>query len=940
MSSQPLGREVCAYDYRSSDGTLLFQAVRYEPKDFRLRRPDGHGGWIRSLKGIQRMPYRLPELQAALKENPEATVFLVEGEKDVDRLWAEGLVATTSAQGAESWKQSAVAMETALQGCNVVIIPDADDAGDTYAASAMRTLEPVAKSVQLLRLPRLTHSDKHGEDVSDWLDRFGGTPDELKELVARARVDPTPDLSPDTAHNLEGGDAGWPYRPSPHGLWRLIETAQGTIPLRIANFSARIAAEITLDDGIEEHRWFEIEVRITDVGRRISVPAERFAGMQWVPELLGARAIVAPGSSTKDHVRTAIQALSSDIVERRVFTHTGWRQVEGRWVYLHQDGAIGADGPVADVRVELPGDLRHFALPVPAAGAEAATAIRASLGMTECAPDGIMMPIFAAIWRAPLGHADFSLYLAGQTGEGKSELAALAQQHFGRAMDARHLPASWSSSANALEALGFATKDALVVVDDFVPTGGWSDVQRQHRDADRVLRAAGNGSGRQRMRADTTLRPAKPPRCLFLSTGEDIPRGTSLRARMFILELAPGSVNWKQVTQCQRDAAAGLYSRTMAGYVAWLARQYADISARVLRDVAELRTRAAASGRHRRTPDVVANLAVGVRYFLRYAVDAGAITQLDAQTYWQRAWAALGVAADHQTQHQVAGNPVDRYLALVQAALATGDAYVADVRGGKPGNGDEAWGWQRRPPTADAHAPVEWMSRGRCIGWLEGDNLYLESEAAFAVADRLGQGTGDPLLVSAQTLRRRLHDRNLLQSVDKPRGTVTIRRTCEGQLRNVLHLSATTLFPRVEPDKSDKPVGAQADETAALETSRDSLPGLWGEMAGSGRDPTPSMLAPDEADIRFVGFVGSSAPRDQSRAENGAVVTLLPRGARNPAVNLTSAPDIDRPLPPDRDCYRCRQRCWQWDPDLRQWTYCEQRQGQAAVPSSTEATGS
>jgi hypothetical protein len=53
------GRAVVAtYDYRSTSGELLHQTVRYAPKEFRQRRPDGHGGWIWNLKGIQPVLYR------------------------------------------------------------------------------------------------------------------------------------------------------------------------------------------------------------------------------------------------------------------------------------------------------------------------------------------------------------------------------------------------------------------------------------------------------------------------------------------------------------------------------------------------------------------------------------------------------------------------------------------------------------------------------------------------------------------------------------------------------------------------------------------------------------------------------------------------------------------------------------------------------------------
>jgi uncharacterized protein (DUF927 family) len=77
------------------------------------------------------------------------------------------------------------------------------------------------------------------------------------------------------------------------------------------------------------------------------------------------------------------------------------------------------------------------------------------------------MPLFGAIWRAALGEGDFSIHLAGPTGQGKSAIAALVQQHFGATMEGRFLPANWTSSANSLEGLAFAAKDAVLVVDEF-----------------------------------------------------------------------------------------------------------------------------------------------------------------------------------------------------------------------------------------------------------------------------------------------------------------------------------------------------------------------------------------------------------------------------------------------------------------------------------------
>src|SRR5260370_42080221 len=106
-----------------------------------------------------------------------------------------------------------------------------------------------------------------------------------------------------------------------------------------------------------------------------------------------------------------------------------------------------------------------------------------------------------------------------------------------------HLPGAWSSTGNALEALAFQAKDTLFVIDDFAPQGSGTDVSRYHAAADRVFRAAGNHSGRGRLDSTAKLREPKPPRGLILSTGEDIPRGHSVRARLWILEVSKGAID-------------------------------------------------------------------------------------------------------------------------------------------------------------------------------------------------------------------------------------------------------------------------------------------------------------------------------------------------------------------------------------------------------------
>jgi putative DNA primase/helicase len=168
---------VAEYDYCNEAGTLLFQAVRYAPKRFRQRRPDGNGGWIPNLATVRRVLYRLPELIAGVATGQ--TVYIVEGEKDVERLRALGVVATCNPMGAGKWQE---AYSEPLAGAQVVILPDNDAPGRQHAQQVARSLYGTAARVTVLPLPGLLEKG----DVSDWLEVSGNTREVLEQLVRKA----------------------------------------------------------------------------------------------------------------------------------------------------------------------------------------------------------------------------------------------------------------------------------------------------------------------------------------------------------------------------------------------------------------------------------------------------------------------------------------------------------------------------------------------------------------------------------------------------------------------------------------------------------------------------------------------------------------------------------------------------------------------------------
>lgn len=170
-------RIAATYDYHSESGELLFQAVRYEPKEFSLRQPDGKGGWIKNIQGVETVPYNLPQVITS------DTVYFCEGEKDCESLKKWGLTATTNPMGAGKWKDT---YNRYFKDKNVIILPDNDKPGKDHAEQVARNLSGTAHYIKIVTLPELP--DKG--DVSDWI-QSGHTREELQLLIAT-----TPECKP------------------------------------------------------------------------------------------------------------------------------------------------------------------------------------------------------------------------------------------------------------------------------------------------------------------------------------------------------------------------------------------------------------------------------------------------------------------------------------------------------------------------------------------------------------------------------------------------------------------------------------------------------------------------------------------------------------------------------------------------------------------------
>ena len=172
------------YRYEDKDGDHVMDVVRFKPKGFRPKRPDGKS----TLDGVTRVPYRLPQLLGGIKEGRE--VILVEGENDCDNAEKFGLVATTFPGGTGKWREE---YSKWFQEAKVICLPDNDDAGRKGMRLIASEIVKVAESVRWLELPDIPEKG----DLSDWINIEGNNFEKFNTLVEQSSSTWTSELVKD-----------------------------------------------------------------------------------------------------------------------------------------------------------------------------------------------------------------------------------------------------------------------------------------------------------------------------------------------------------------------------------------------------------------------------------------------------------------------------------------------------------------------------------------------------------------------------------------------------------------------------------------------------------------------------------------------------------------------------------------------------------------------
>jgi hypothetical protein len=459
-------------------------------------------------------------------------------------------------------------------------------------------------------------------------------------------------------------------------LCRTKQTKDGRITVRLCNFSGEIVEENIIDDGREIIHLYIIEGKLRGKQPlpKLEVPANNFASMGWIFKW-GTRAILEPGQTIKDYCRHAIQSESRDVKTMTHYGHTGWREVNGEQVYLHANGAIGADA--GGISVRLSRELQRYRFPVPPFIPDSAEpSLRASLALLDIGDRAVTLPLWCGVYLAPLTSLisqkpNFSLYLYGCSGTYKTSVAILFLSHFGEFNGIECL-SNLDDSIGILEKRSFILKDTLHVVDDFHPSNRKNDALGAEHIVQRLIRGYSNRTARGRLNPDMTERGRYEPRGMLLLTAEELPTLESTLARVAVTEFGERSINKESLTEAQGKAP--LLAQAMALYIGWVKENMAAIVSAFPERFQILRTRAASEGSHRKLPEQAAFLGFALETAVNFFTEKKILSDSQAKELVDEGWSIFGSLAARQQQRIKDDDPIQLFTDVIQTLLVQHNA--------------------------------------------------------------------------------------------------------------------------------------------------------------------------------------------------------------------------------------------------------------------------
>lgn len=772
------GEVACHYEYRDENGKLLYRKTRYEPKNFSIERFE-NGKWIPGISGVKRVLYNLPEVLKGMHTGE--TIYIVEGEKDVETLKKHKKIATCSSFGAgkSKWNQKDTVI---FKSANVIIIQDNDDIGKKFSENIAISVSDVASSVKLIDLSKIWPDIPKHADISDFLENH--TMDKLEKLILEtsAYKKHSENIFSGTAYSWDG-----------EGFY--VQKDSGV--KRLGNFYLKVNKEIVKDNGTTVDKFYELEpiTQRAKLAPRM-VSSKNINNLNFITDFWGLILRPAIIYNIDKLYLDSLRAQYENIPCMTIYSHTGWRKIGDKWVFLHSEGAIGCEdgkdedekyedkkdkndkseentkniGAKNEIFVELEPKLSRYCLNT---SSEMEFNLEVIYKLFNLSKSNVIYPLIGFMFLTPLNEflrqkgiePSFILYLLGETGCKKSTIAALFMSFFGD-FNNKGLPSSFKDTANSLEKQGALLKDTVTVIDDFHPTASSKEASLMNATAQKLVRMYGDRTGKARLSSNCDFKLAYIPKGNAMCTGEDLPNiGQSGLGRLFIVELEKDSMDLEILSYLQENTAHLTYF--MKKYIQWLAKKvnnsgnFNNFIEELYKKFIELRDSISLEGIHGRIIETIAHLQIGIDMFCEFIWDFAKQSSREIMTMHRTSVTELKRLAETQVKIMMSSDPAEIFTSAIKTLLDTKefrtektnqDLTISEIRG----------------------------LNETIIGYFDDDYYYFIFEKAFSEVSEFCRKQGEKFPLTKVTLLKTLRKKNYIAPVNQDSGKNNYTRAFGG----------------------------------------------------------------------------------------------------------------------------------------------------------------
>ena len=452
----------------------------------------------------------------------------------------------------------------------------------------------------------------------------------------------------------------------------------------ISNFIAIPTKFITYNDGNETRTDVTLKT-ILNTGEelpKITLNIKDFESLNWIANgTWNFEPRISPNGNNKEYFKDASKILSKLSTKEIIYSHMGFRKINGKLHYLYHGGVIGEN---KDIKVDLSesGLEQYKFIEDQLDSKQIKECVETSLSLLNVGKETIMVPLLGTIFLAPLQEIfreieianGFVTWILGESGTQKSTLAALMLSHFGN-FERDTIPCGFKDTVNSLEKQAFIVKDSVLLIDDYYPSQSLQESRKMEAVAESIFGMAGDKQGRSRMKQNgKDIRKSYSSRGILMATGENFPNFAESRvARSVIVEIEKGDLRLDILSYLQGNKDK--LNICMREYIKWIIVNYDKIRERIKINFHRYREKFNRDFSHARIPENMASLYIGCEMFFEFA-RANGVIDTTVMTEWKLiCFNSLLKLANKQSIRTSDSKPDKMFFYAIQELLASGEAY-------------------------------------------------------------------------------------------------------------------------------------------------------------------------------------------------------------------------------------------------------------------------